>query len=183
MKKVKLTDFPNNIENPFMNCAPTEIAKHTRYQIKSRDMNEEIWVNETTGEAATLMLGKRVVKDDDQFVKLFPSMIGQLFELSNSGIRVLCYIMTCMKPKNDMIIFMLKDCMEFTNYTSKAPIYKGLAELLAAQIIARGETDYLYYINPLIMFNGDRIGFCTIYEKKSRALQAKQLSLPFSTDK
>ena len=36
------------------------------------------------------------------------------FNLSQSAIRVFGYILTCMKPKNDMIIFDRRKCLEYT---------------------------------------------------------------------
>lgn len=181
MKQKKLTDFPVCTENPFIDGLRTDLVKHTRYVNKFGEKNEEIWVNHSTGEAAVTVFAKKKVVDDDKFVKLFLSRLDNFFELSTAGIRVLTYVMTCMKPKDDMILFNLKACMEHTKYSSKAQIYKGLAELLKFGFIARGETEYLYYVNPLMIFNGDRIGFFEIYEKKSKH-KAEQLSLPFSVD-
>ena len=46
--------------------------------------------------------------------------------------------------------------MEHTKYSTKKPIYKGLAFLIDTGIIARGYNEYIYIINPLVVFNGDR---------------------------
>jgi hypothetical protein len=62
-----------------------------------------------------------------------------------------------MKPKNDMIIFDRRKCLEYTQYKSDKAIYKGLAELVQSEIIARGPNEYNWFINPLIVFNGDRV--------------------------
>ncbi len=64
-----------------------------------------------------------------------------------------------MKPKNDMIIFDRRKCLEYTQYKSDKAIYKGLAELVQSEIIARGPNEYNWFINPLIVFNGDRVSF------------------------
>ena len=37
---------------------------------------------------------------------------------------------------------------------NRQAVYKGLAELVKAEIIARGPADNLWFINPLIVFNG-----------------------------
>ena len=177
-KKVKLSDFPINEENPFMKVMIDEMVHHTTLKISSTKKDEDVWINHSTGEAGNMVFVKKKVVDDDKFAKIFLSQFQAFFDLTTAGIRVFGYIMTCLRPKEDMIWFMLKDCMAYTKYSSKAPIYKGLAELLEAKIIARGETDYLYFINPLIAFNGDRVSFCTSYEKKSKHKQ-EQLSLPF----
>lgn len=90
-----------------------------------------------------------------------------IFDLSQAAIRVFGYIMTCMKPKNDMIMFILEDCLEYTKYTSKGTVYRGLAELVKAEIIARGINENLWFINPLIVFNGDRVSFTKTYVRKN----------------
>ncbi|WP_431190088.1 hypothetical protein, partial [Collinsella aerofaciens] len=89
-------------------------------------------------------------------------------------------------PKNDMIIFDRRKCLEYTQYKSDKAIYKGLAELVQSEIIARGPNEYNWFINPLIVFNGDRVSFTKTYvRKKTLAAQKKeeaekrQLSLGF----
>ncbi|KAB5162161.1 hypothetical protein GAC73_31025 [Bacteroides thetaiotaomicron] len=69
---------------------------------------------------------------------------------------------------------------------SDKAIYKGLAELVQSEIIARGPNEYNWFINPLIVFNGDRVSFTKTYvRKKTLAAQKKeeaekrQLSLGF----
>lgn len=58
------------------------------------------------------------------------------------------------------------------------PIYKGLAELITAEIIARGPNEYVWFINPMIVFNGDRVTFAKTYvKKKTKTIDDRQLSL------
>ncbi|KAA3824478.1 hypothetical protein F3F35_31800 [Bacteroides ovatus] len=68
-------------------------------------------------------------------------------------------------------------------------VYRGLAELVKAEIIARGINENLWFINPLIVFNGDRVSFTKTYvRKKSLSTKKKaeederQLSLGFSSE-
>lgn len=73
--------------------------------------------------------------------------------------------MQCMKPSKDSIAFSLIDCMEYTGYKAKSTIYKGIAELLCSGIIARSKEDWRYFINPLIIWNGNRVTFVNEYIK------------------
>jgi hypothetical protein len=84
-----------------------------------------------------------------------------------------------MKPKSDMIIFDRRKCLEYTQYKSDKAIYKGLAELVQNEIIARGPNEYNWFINPLIVFNGDRVSFTKTYVKKHGRPQVdkRQLNL------
>ena len=72
-----------------------------------------------------------------------------------------------------MIYFDLQECLAYTKYNSKTMVYRGLAELVNGGIIARGKNDNVYFINPLIIWNGDRARFVTEYVKKSK--KKKQL--------
>ena len=45
---------------------------------------------------------------------------------------------------------------------------KGLADLVKNKIIARHTRQGWYYINPNFIFNGDRIAFTTLIERKKR---------------
>jgi hypothetical protein len=57
-----------------------------------------------------------------------------------------------------------------------------LAELLAAEIIARSTASSLYFINPIVMFNGNRLTFAKTYVKKKLAAKdSSQLMLGFTT--
>lgn len=79
--------------------------------------------------------------------------------------RVFGHILKQLKPKNDRFYFIVEECMKETGY-SKPTIYKALTELVINKIIARGPHDIIYFINPMIVFNGDRVTFAKSYVKK-----------------
>ena len=127
-----------------------------------------------TGEVFKTSFIRRIEVDEDQFAKIYlAEFSAAFFELSQSAIRVFGYIMTCMKPKRDMIVFDRKKCMEYTKYKSEK-----------AEVIARGPADNLWFINPLIVFNGDRASYTREIIKKKRTQPKKeedknQLSIGF----
>lgn len=185
----KLSDFQKNKENPFMKQAIEGIENHVVKKYKSStgsDKKAVVAVADTeTGEIFKTSFIRQIEVDEEQFTKLYLSNFAAFFDLSTAAIRVFGYIMTCMKPRNDMIIFSQEDCLEYTKYSSKATVYKGLAELVKAEIIARGPADNLWFINPLIMFNGDRVTFAKQYVKKQSKLAKaldKQDNTHFSLD-
>ena len=55
-------------------------------------------------------------------------------------------------------------------------LFVGFASLVKAGIIARSEMPNMYFINPLIVFNGNRITFAKTYIKKQKA-NPNQVSL------
>lgn len=182
----KLSDFPMNSENPFLEQAVEEIDRHVVRKWKNTAGTDKkailTAVNADTGEVmGHTTFVRQIEVDDNQFAKLYLTQFQSFFDLTPAGIRVFGYIMQCMKPKKDLIVFVLEDCIEYTKY-SKPTIYKGLAQLIKAGIIARGQRDYLYFINPLIVWNGDRVRFVNEYVKKrknTKQVEDKSLSLPF----
>ena len=74
--------------------------------------------------------------------------------------------MTCMKPKNDLIVYNRKKCLGYTKCKTDKAGYKELAELVEAEIMALEPADNLWFINPLIVFNGDRVTFAKTYVRK-----------------
>lgn len=169
-KVLKLTDFQKNEENPFMKQAIEGIENHVVKKYKSStgsDKKAVVAVADTdTGEVFKTSFIRQIEVDEEQFAKLYLANFAAFFNLSQSAIRVFGYILTCMKPKNDMIIFDRRKCLEYTQYKSDKAIYKGLAELVQSEIIARGPNEYNWFINPLIVFNGDRVSFTKTYVRK-----------------
>ena len=80
-------------------------------------------------------------------------------------------------PKRDKFEFFYDDCQEYTKYRSIQPIYNGLSALIANGIIARGYNENVYFINPMIVFNGDRVTFAKTYIRKKKASDPNQASL------
>ena len=175
--ELKLSDFQRNKENPFMKQAIEDIENHVVKKYKSStgsDKKAVVAVADTdTGEVFRTSFIRQIEVDEEQFAKLYLNNFAAFFDLSQAAIRVFGYIMTCMKPKNDMIMFILEDCLEYTKYTSKGTVYRGLAELVKAEIIARGINENLWFINPLIVFNGDRVSFTKTYVRK-KSLSTKK---------
>jgi len=186
-KIVKVSDFPLNHQNPFLPEAIPAMKKHfVRAYVNSVGNGAKAIINGVdpdTGEivAQPTFMRKKIV-DDEEFTKLYLSQFQAFFELSTVGLRVFGYLMQCMKPSIDMIYFDKEACKEFTHYSASSSIYRGIAELLNCGVIARGWADNIFFINPLISWNGSRVTFVTQYEKKSKSKQIEdknQLSMDF----
>jgi hypothetical protein len=177
--EIKLSDFKRNEENPFMKQAVEEVEKHIVKKYRnSTGQGQRALVAAAdihTGEVFKTSFLRQMEVDEDQFVKLYLSNFAAFFDLSKAAIRVFGYFMQAMKPKNDMVVFLLDDCMEYTGYKAKDTIYRGLAELVHNEIIARGPNETLWFINPLILFNVDRVSFTKTFVKK-KELAAKKKS-------
>lgn len=169
-KGMSLIDAPKFDENPFVAPAIDVVEEKTIYKQKYGNRVDQkgisAVVDTSTGEIFQTSFIRRVEIDEDKFAKLYLEQVSLLNDLSTPGIRVFTYLIKITKPNRAEVIFRLEDCMTHCKYKSKATIYKGLAELIEAQIIARGWADNIYFINPLVFFNGNRVVFATEYVKK-----------------
>jgi hypothetical protein len=104
--------------------------------------------------------------DPTKFVKLYLNDIRVLYDLSKTAIKILSYFMNATKPNKDEVLFIMEECKEFTGLKTDASIYTGLGELIESNIIARTKHSYLYFINPHVFFNGDRVSFMKEYRIK-----------------
>ncbi|HCI4386698.1 TPA: replication/maintenance protein RepL [Klebsiella pneumoniae] len=172
--------------NPFLDDMIVPVkGKQVRLSRLGRD--ENILVNQSTGEVqgTHVTTFKRV--DGEQFVKLFTANIGLTFDLSAAGIKafgVLLWVVqnrALSKDEVDMDSFALEDFLETQAASNEQPLRlslatfkRGINELEKAQIVAKTMRQGRYFINPNFVFNGDRIAFTTVIERK-RATEQERL--------
>lgn len=188
MKDIKkLSDFAKNIENPFLDKALEVINKNIVQKNKTATNTGESAILKAIDESTGEVLGhttfiRQIEVDEEQFAKFYLSNFSAFYDLKPSSIKVFGYILKQLKPNADTFAFYLEDCIIETNYT-KVTIYRALTELLINNIIARGRKESIYFINPMVVFNGNRITFARTYvkkqTKKTKAIGKDQLSLPF----
>lgn len=183
----KLSEFPLNKENPFLNQALEVIQQNVakRYKTATKTSEKAILqaIDPNTGE----LLGhtqfiRQMEVDEQQFAKIYLSGYTHFFELKPQAIKVFGYILNQLKPNRDEFVFLIDECMEYTGYKAKSSIFIGLGSLVQWEVIARGRADNLYYINPLVAFNGDRITFANTFIKKKKpknVIDPKQLKFEF----
>lgn len=172
----KLTDFPKNKENPFVSSLIVDVEPIKRRRMVGASNREVVQTisdrdGVVTGQSAFVQF---VEVDEKQFAKLYLSNLAAFWELSKPAIRVFTYIMANIKPNQDTIDFILEDCMEYCQYKSRKAVFQGLADLLDKEIIARGRTQWQYFINPMITFNGDRVLFAKGLIRKKIKKQATE---------
>lgn len=180
MKHKKVTDFPKNKENPFVENAVKEIKSVKKTQvIRSMDRNDIQLIKDTeTGELNGHTAFMRFIEvDEEQFAKIYLSQFVAFWELSKPAIRVFGYILKELKPNKDKFVFRMDQAMEETKYTHRKDILAGLASLIESGIIARTHYDWEYFINPLIIFNGSRVTFAKTFIKKKKQVAENQTNL------
>lgn len=159
--------------NPFLkDLIISKKSKQVRVSAMGKDDN--VLINQNTGEVhgTNVVTYKQV--DDAEFVKYFSANITLAFELNKAGNKALQLLIWAVQKRaieKDIVTldkFTWEDFIK--EYEIKAfsiPVFKrGLKELEDSQIIAKAKRAGDYYINPNFIFNGDRIAFTKIVERR-----------------
>ncbi|WP_165822068.1 replication/maintenance protein RepL [Hymenobacter edaphi] len=172
---MKVSESRKLSRNPFLDGALESIRSiKRRRSIMPAENKDAILslVDRYTGEVAgDVKFVAYTEVDPEPFVKLYYKQGFQLGDLNTSALRVLVYIMHQMKPNSDTVEFYLPDCKNHTGYKTSKPIYAGLRMLQEAGFIHRGPVPTTYFINPLVLFNGNRAA----YLKKQKPAFSEQL--------
>lgn len=165
--------------NPFVKDMLIPVGSRN-VKISKLGGEDNVLVNQSTGEVhgTHVTVKKRV--DQQEFVKLFTQNVALTFDLKAAGIKAFNVLLWSMQNKGlskDLIPldkWVMDEFLENANKDREPPIkmsqatfWRGLAELENAKIIAKSIRQGFYFINPNFVFNGDRIAFTTLIEKTS----------------
>lgn len=177
-------------KNPFLESMIVPV-RGRQVKISKLGADDNILVNQATGEVhgTHITTYKRV--DSEQFVKLFTANIAMTFDLSSAGIKTFSVLLWAVqyralaKDELDLDSITLHEFLENNLKTpplqlSLATFKRGINELEKAQIIAKTMRQGRYFINPNFVFNGDRIAFTTLIERSSG--EGEQESLPLDLE-
>ena len=157
-------------DNPFIENLCIEIRKKgitvaAGLSISDKDSNEI--------KAAAVATFKDV--DTEEFLKIYTQNIRQIFELSLTAQKIIMPLMLEIQrnAKNIAHVYFSlkiaqKNCLELGLKTiSQQTFNRGINELIENSFIAMNDigTNW-YWINPNILFNGDRIRFIQNYRIK-----------------
>jgi hypothetical protein len=117
--------------------------------------------------------------EKEKFIKVFVDDLAPFLGLNTNGHKVLYYVFTKLEMGKDFIYFDYDEAKSFTKIKSDANIVRGISDLIKNNLIARTKKTYMYFINPTVFFNGDRINFVkSIRRKKDKSYKdEKQLSI------
>lgn len=118
--------------------------------------------------------------DKEEFIKIFGSKIKHIFDLTPSALKVCVYIFKVCQdhPSTDRLYLSFFDFEErYDLYgidkISRPTFFRGFKELIEKRFIAESTHQNLYYINPTLFFNGDRLRFIEEYQKSDEWLNLK----------
>lgn len=168
-------------ENPFIENMVVPM-KGRNVKVSLLGHSDNVLVNQSTGEVLGTHITTVKKVDSEQFIKLFTANIALTFELGAAGIKcfgVLAWVLQDRSISKDLVPLDRYVLDEFLKSQEKklalslATFARGLAELEKAKIIAKHIRQGWYFINPNFVFNGDRIAFTTIIERKSKTAQER----------
>lgn len=162
--------------NPFNKELTVSTKKQKLRVSNSAQINDETWINNSTGELATTQLYTYKEVDETQFVKLFTQNIALTFDLTSSGIKALNVLIFEVQRSAINTDVVALDEVTLNNFLKKYPTIKlskptllrGLSELVKANIMARHFRQGFFFINPNFVFNGDRLLFVNAIRKKPK---------------
>lgn len=170
-------------ENPFLDKLNIQ-TRNKSVRVNAIGKDDNVLVNQHTGEIKGTHVSTYKQVDDMEFVKLFAANIALTFDLTSAGIKAFNVLMWAVQYKaiqKDIVIldkYALDDFLiasekakQNQKVFSKKTFDRGLSELVKAQIIARCERPGFFFINPSFVFNGDRIAFTRIIERKTEEQQ------------
>lgn len=178
--KIGISKIEKYDVNPFIEKAIEDIKIIKKTQVvRAKDKSEVQMIVNNDGDVTGHSAFMRFVEvEEEKFTKLYLSQFAAFWELKSNSIRVFGYIINCLKPKNDMFILYMDKALEYTKYKYAKEINTGLVGLIEAGIIAKAKYENHYFINPMVIFNGDRVTFAKTYIKKKKALEnPNQISL------
>lgn len=172
-------------ENPFI--GEMIIPKRGKFvQLSRLGRDNNVLINNETGEHLGTHVTTVKQVDSEQFIKLFTANIALTFELEKCGLKALNVLVWEVQRNaiaKDIVILDVEVLERFKSENNvktfaRNTFQKGLADLVKNKIIARHTRQGWYYINPNFIFNGDRIAFTTLIErKKSETRDTKTLDM------
>jgi len=157
-------------KNPFLDeMIITPTAKQVKISALGKDDN--VLVNQSTGEISGTHITTYKKVDSAEFVKLFAANVALTFDLKAAGIKafnVLIWAVQYTAINKDEVALdslALKEFIKTKQLKLSLTVFKrGLNELEQGRIIAKTERMGFYFINPNFVFNGNRIVFSTAIE-------------------
>lgn len=162
-------------ENPFLTGSIVNIrGRRKRYQIAARG-------DTVLGPKGELKAGVEHtivhIVDDSKFVKLYADGVVGMYDLNSAGSKVFRYLFDQVQnhPNIDKIYLYFMDAVEEPWKISKPVFFRGMAELLEKSFIARSSNPNMFYLNPMMLWNGNRFKFVNEYRREKTIKNTKEI--------
>jgi hypothetical protein len=172
----KLSEAPEYTRNPFLE-KKTHLVKFGTEMRTVAGYSETLQDAEGNDLLGRHIIAKKEIVDTEKFAKIYIDAVKTMWKLDNSGVRIFTYILENLPINGDVVVLSATSIMKYCGYKSKTSVIAGINNLVQNNIIAKTISKNLYYINPLIIFNGNRLSLINSYEKAEGILPKKQKAL------
>lgn len=181
-------------ENPFTSEDGFRVPLKNKSEVIQTDGPASVMVGEE--KIAVAQIRKITTVDSEHFVKLFTAQLDRFFDLNPTTLRIVTVLIQNIGKirigDGDQVYLTEKNIGDALrehglNPPSSASYYRAMEELIKKGFIAPSNDTPLYYINPAIFFNGDRVKFVTELRRKKMSKTEKlesagQAALPLDYD-
>ncbi|WPD76558.1 hypothetical protein OGM23_04130 [Dickeya fangzhongdai] len=162
--------------NPF--CFKTEIKIETRKRNLTVSRGTELIERKDTSKTYFANIVHTQEVDKEEFIKLYTSQIKAYFDLTKTAYKVFFIFLRIYQDAigKDHFYLSCKKAMSLAEkidhfILSESIFYRGIKELIEKCIIAKTNEKNWYFINPAIVFNGDRARFVSEIIKKKETME------------
>ncbi|MFJ5320555.1 hypothetical protein [Pectobacterium parvum] len=168
--------------NPF--CFETELKIETRKKNLTVSRGTELIERKDTSKSYFANIVHTQEVDKEEFIKLYTSQIKAYFDLTKTAYKVFFIFLRIYQDAigKDHFYLSCKKAMSLAEkidhfVLSESIFYRGIKELIEKRIIAKTNEKNWYFINPAIVFNGDRARFVSEIIKKKEAMEEQPESV------
>ncbi|WEF13840.1 hypothetical protein M9782_17475 [Pectobacterium actinidiae] len=162
--------------NPF--CFETELKIETRKKNLTVSRGTELIERKDTSKSYFANIVHTQEVDKEEFIKLYTSQIKAYFDLTKTAYKVFFIFLRIYQDaiRKDHFYLSCKKAMSLAEkidhfVLSESIFYRGIKELIEKRFIAKTNEKNWYFINPAIVFNGDRARFVSEIIKKKEVME------------
>lgn len=166
--------------NPF--CFETELKIETRKKNLTVSRGTELIERKDASRSYFANIVHTQEVDKEEFIKLYTSQIKAYFDLTKTAYKVFFIFLRIYQDAigKDHFYLSCKKAMSLAEkidhfVLSESIFYRGVKELIEKRIIAKTNEKNWYFINPAIIFNGDRARFVSEIRKKKEEIGIEQV--------
>jgi hypothetical protein len=151
--------------NPLLLPEDLEFDSRTVKVGKARDL-----IDKETGEthAVNAIYQKKIV-DSERFAKVYHDGIARMFGLSKTAMRLFQVILTLLTKDTDKLYLSSQAAAMVDKTMIERTYHRGLKELIERRFLAYTTMPNMFWINPHILFNGNRVAFIEEYVRSEEA--------------
>ena len=175
--------LPRFKQNPFIDDQLiTQLSGQKNVYFTQLTQNTLLDVQTGEIDPAKIQIVKKVRADKENFVKIFTTHLKAFFELSTGAYKLLQYVLYTIQNEainHDKVYLSLSLAQDFFetqgSKISKSAYYNALKELIEKLFIAETFEGNMFFINPKLFFNGDRVEFITKFHLQEEKYTLEKL--------